>query len=174
MAAERAVQLKEGNRLAKVAAATAVRPKAELAMSETDTDRSDPEPLGMAGGKRKRARAVHRSSDDEEGASYVPKSAARRARELEIEQFAVSIKSLSTADIGVYMLEAVMVIEKVARTSTNLKGAYVRMLRTTARRIEAGSVELDKRARSPEPAAIPIAAEIAEAALAKVRSKLKS
>lgn len=50
-----------------------------------------------------------------------------------------------------------MVIENVACTSTNLKGAYVRLLRAAARRVEARSGELDKRIRSPEPAAIPMA-----------------
>lgn len=79
---------------------------------------------GKVRNKRKKARMTPTSSDAEDPAR---RGTRRRRRGERIFQTSKSVKHLTTTYIGVHIQKAGQTIEKVADTSANLKGMYIRL-----------------------------------------------
>ncbi|CAK9820202.1 hypothetical protein ANTQUA_LOCUS10541 [Anthophora quadrimaculata] len=90
-----------------------------------------------------------------EQASATPPGPSRGSKPLPEEaELAAELRHLPTGDIAAQMLEHLKEVERIAGTSRNLQGGFVRKLRIAARTVAAATAEVVKRTETSSPASL--------------------
>ncbi|CAK9815590.1 hypothetical protein ANTPLA_LOCUS8712 [Anthophora plagiata] len=94
---------------------------------------------------------MEKAAEAEKAAGDTP-GPSRSAKPLpEEEEIAESLRQLPTGDIAAQVLDHLKEVERIAGTSRNLQGVFVRRLRLAARTVAAATTEVVKRTESSGP-----------------------